>query len=108
MPRAAKIDEAATKARHFEHPDSFVGMDGHLYLAGGDRTLQRARLWKREKHCAFCGKYVSWQEMEMDHVTGGLVGRCDCLDCGRNAPGAGNLQPACHECHTGGPRSKHP
>lgn len=107
MPRGAQVDLAATKARNFHNPwtpknrsGSFVGRDSHEYLSGRDRTLRRLEVWKRSKHCATCGKFLSWSEIEMDHVQGGLYGRCDCLDCDRNGGNPpGNVQPACRECH---------
>ena len=69
-------------------------MNPHVKLSGQDVVEQRNRLWaKWKERCANCGVFLqlTW---EMDHVRGGLVGRCDCLH---------NLQPLCVVCH----RAKH-
>lgn len=91
MPRAAHRDEAATAAREFHDPDSFVSSDGHDYLSGYDRTLRRAEVYRRDKkRCWKCGELISWQFGEMHHLKGGNVGRCDCLH---------NLAWSCGPCH---------
>lgn len=109
MPRGAKIDKAATKPARFENPFSFIGKDGHQYLEGADRRAHRRPVWERDgRRCVQCGKYVKFQEMEMDHRKGGLVGRCDCLTCNRHGDGRGNLQTMCSECHRTGENAKHP
>ena len=85
---------------------SFIGyrkedMTPHLHLKGEDLSKQREKVFYRSN--ARCQLRISpdcvvnpvWQESgELDHIQGGLVGRCDCLH---------NLQWACKPCH----RMKH-
>lgn len=108
MPRGAQVDEVATEARHFEDVDSFIGKDGHEYLAGADRSRRRLEVWERDgRRCVKCGIYLGWQEFEMDHRKGGLYGRCDCLTCNRHGDGKGNLETMCAACHRTGENAKH-
>lgn len=105
MPRGAKKDTAVTKLLFrnglFLDRRSFVSLHGnepHLFLKGEDVSAQRLRVWYRSKNrCAICKKefvFEYYDEWEMDHKQGGLVGRCDCLH---------NLRIVCPECH----RKKH-
>lgn len=94
-PRGAKIDRTATAELGFSDPRSFRGQDGHDYLKGDDIRARRQEVYDRDKgNCRGCYKFVSWIYGHMDHVQGGLVGRCDCLH---------NLQWLCQNCH----RAKH-
>lgn len=100
MPRGAREDVGVTKLLFANglllDRDSFVSLNAnepHLFLYGDDITCQRQRVWHRGKHkCASCGMAVGpfSQDWEMDHIQGGLVGRCDCLH---------NLQILCRPCH---------
>jgi hypothetical protein len=96
MPRGAKKDVPVTKLLFanglFLDKRSFLGWREsvpHMFLKGADVADQRRRVWGRSKEkCASCKKLI-WT-FEMDHIQGGLSGRCDCLH---------NLQALCHECH---------
>lgn len=95
MPRGARTDKQATKARKFMCRKSFVSQDGHDYLSGLDVCQRRNEVFERDGGiCQSCGVYVSWSRGEMDHIKGGLVGRNDDLD---------NLRWVCRDCH----RQKH-
>jgi 5-methylcytosine-specific restriction endonuclease McrA len=103
MPRAAKVDQQATRERRengeFQDYRSFVSRDGHEYLYGEDKRRRRREVFKRDGgRCVRCGKLVGSSWGEMDHDQGGLVGRCDCMH---------NLQVMCDECHRG-KEGKHP
>jgi|SRR5690348_5738397 len=67
----------------------------HLKLFGEDMSEQRELVMRRAKgRCEYrneAGKRCPVRDnLEMDHVQGGLVGRCDCLH---------NLQMLCPRCH---------
>lgn len=93
-----RIDRELTRLRHeigdYEHPDSFVNWDGKEYLYGPDKTRRRYEIWERDKRrCAHCGKYVTFEQMEMHHLAknhGAM--RWDNAD---------NLRTLCSECHRG-------
>lgn len=94
MPRGAKRALADTRERHFINKRSFVSTDGHEYLYGKDKAKRyREFVESSSPYCANCGR-ISYDNGEMDHIQGGLVGRCDCLH---------NLQWLCKSCH----RAKH-
>ena len=70
---------------------SFIGKDGHLYFFGHDKARLRAIVFRISKQkCKSCRKPINWELFEMDHIQGGLGGRCDCLH---------NLQALCRDCH---------
>ncbi len=93
MPRGAKISIPDTKARKFKEPGSFVSVDGHEYLKGKDKTARyREAVEKLPPFCNKCKRLL--YEGDLDHIQGGLVGRCDCMH---------NLQWLCKDCH----REKH-
>lgn len=99
MPRGAKTDIAVTKMMHdnriFADSRSFVSLDAHLFLYGQDKEYQRSRVFADSRGlCVACGREITWETFEWDHVQGGLVGRCDCLH---------NAAAKCRECH----RNKH-
>ena len=74
---------------------SFISLDGHSILYGVDKTRRREEVYARDNgQCQVCRKFVSREGAELDHVKGGLTGRCDC---------SGNLQILCGPCH----RQKH-
>lgn len=106
--RGARKDVSVTKVLVangiFWDKRSFVSLprlDGsiHVYLKGDDIKLARQRVWQRSKQkCAICKRPISFDQSdadwEMDHIKGGNVERCDCLE---------NLQAVHRECH----RNKH-
>ena len=102
MPRGAKIDPFKTANANFLDKRSFISLSGHLYLKGDDIREQRQKVYERDKGICHgidvegyrCKRYVSWNTGHMDHIQGGLVGRCDCMH---------NLQWLCPDCH----RAKH-
>jgi HNH endonuclease len=70
---------------------SFISLAGHSILYGIDKVRRREEVYQRDNgQCQVCRKFVSPAEAEMDHVKGGLTGRCDC---------AANLQILCGPCH---------
>jgi HNH endonuclease len=93
--RGAKKDLAVTKLLRENglllDKRSFVslGCEPHLYLKGRDMMAQRERMWASKMICGICNEEI-WDEWEVDHKQGGLVGRFDDLS---------NLQavhPICH------------
>lgn len=95
MPRGAKIDHESTAELGFVDDRSFRSIDGHDYLKGDDIRSRRQEVYDRDKGiCRKCYTPVSWSYGHMDHVVGGLVGRCDCMH---------NVQWLCPDCH----RAKH-
>jgi hypothetical protein len=103
MMRGHKRDEPLTKMLRENglllDAHSFVGYDlemkPHVLLKGGDIILQReAVLIKSRYRCADCKRVLLPGEEELDHIQGGLSGRCDCRH---------NLQILCGDCH----RKKH-
>jgi|SRR5690242_1849926 len=86
-------DDVATREKGYEDPRSFVSYAGHEYLSGKDVGKRRKEVRKRDgNRCVRCGEYVTEDQMEMDHIQGGIgPQRCWCLH---------NLQTLCHECHT--------
>ena len=112
MPRGARKDDAVTALLYkngiLQDRRSFVSLPNltngsiHLYLEGADRSDMRKRVYIRDKgKCRLrispdCRYKVtlSFEECEMHHIQGGLVGRCDCKE---------NLAIVCDNCH----RMKH-
>jgi hypothetical protein len=101
--RGHKRDEPLTKMLRENglllDAHSFVGYDlqmqPHILLKGPDIILQReAVLIKSRNRCAGCKRVLLPGEEELDHIQGGLSGRCDCRH---------NLQILCFDCH----RKKH-
>lgn len=97
MSRGAKRDIPITKLLHdnglLGDKRSFVslGAEPHLYLRGEDITNQRNKVWYASKgRCAICKMPMYWDDWHMDHLQGGLVGRCDDLNNLRA------VHPACH------------
>lgn len=79
----------------FEDLRSRLVYDGnykpHLLLWGMDKSRQRARVFaKSRSKCKICQTPITPDSFEMDHINGGLSGRCDCIE---------NLQALCHTCH---------
>jgi HNH endonuclease len=108
MPRGARKDTAVTKLLLDNglllDKRSFVSLDGnkpHLFLRGADVGTQRERIWQRSKgKCSNCLRVVIFgffDDWEMDHIQGGLSGRCDCLH---------NVQALCRDCHAKKTREK--
>lgn len=82
---------------------SYVGSNLHpgtdhlcWYLKGVDASLQRDRVFERDKgKCQVCGAYYGIEWGECHHLKGGLgKQRCWCME---------NLAWSCPKCH----RSKH-
>ena len=110
--RGARKDVSVSKLLYkngiFLDRRSFVSLNAnepHLFLFGDDIKMQRERVWARSKgKCGICkkkieiapyeGQFDFGKDWEMDHIQGGLVGRCDCLH---------NLRATHPECH----RAKH-
>lgn len=101
MPRGAKRDNFETKLRHFRDPRSFCSINGHEYLYGKDVEPRRREVYERDHGiCQMraedgdspvdCDLFALWDDGEMHHIQGGLVGRCDCLH---------NVQWVCKPCH---------
>jgi len=96
MPRAARVDREATKAKQYFDSRSFVSTHGDEYLKGMDLGQRRREVYDRSKgRCQLqnsprCRGWISWETMEMDHIQGGLVGRNDNLE---------NLRAVCAPCH---------
>ena len=88
MPRGAKEDITVTKnlreAGFFEHPDSFVSLDGHLFLEGHDKTRVRPEVFKRYKNkCVICGIVLHPDATAWTPRVGAWhhVKNCDCVGC---------------------------
>jgi hypothetical protein len=99
--RGFKVDERASKLLFknglFKDRRSKLVYDlemaPHLLLKGEDMMNQRDRVFVRDRgRCRIKGKNCSGNASEMDHVRGGLSGRCDCEH---------NLQAACFPDHRG-------
>jgi hypothetical protein len=91
-------DVELTKLRHetgdYHDAASYVNQDGKEYLVGCDVGHRREQVYERDRHhCVKCGRYVTWEQMEMHHRAKNYGGRrWDNLD---------NLEVRCHDCHTG-------
>ena len=84
----------------YEHPESFVTCDGKEYLVGSDVTNRRREVYERDgRHCVVCGRYLSWEQMELDHI-GKNYGQ-------RRHDNIENLRALCASCHRTGPNAKH-
>lgn len=103
MSRGFKRDTKLTKRLRengfLEDRRSFVGYDlemiPHFVLFGMDLTTQRHLVWAKSRgNCAICRRRLDSLAWEMDHIQGGLSGRCDCSH---------NLRALCVDCH----RSRH-
>jgi len=89
--RAHNVDQVATQASFFLDRRSYVTHSGHAYLFGNDVTMRRHEVYERDLgKCQDCGKRALWDEGEMNHIQGGLVGRCTCMH---------NLEWLCKPCH---------
>ncbi len=100
--RAFKIDPEATANRlpAFQHPRSFVSLDGHEILFGPDKEARRREIYDRAHgRCEMqssprCRGFVRWNNMGMEgwaHVCEAPHrDHCDCLDAGK---------AACDPCH---------
>lgn len=101
MPRGTKRDNTETAARNFHCQDSFVGIDGHEYLAGRDWQIRKDELYARCRgECELktspqCWGWFTRKKMHPHHIVKGRIGRHDGLD---------NLLAACFPCH----RAAHP
>jgi len=71
-----------------------VNQDGKEFLAGCDIGHRRQEVYERDKHhCVKCGRFVTWEAMEMHHRAPNYGGRrFDNLE---------NLETLCSECHRG-------
>lgn len=91
MPRFAKPDKGLTRAAAFADHRSFICQRGGEYLYGADKRNRRAQVFRRDEgRCQKCGSLASWNNGEMHHKVGGLVGRTDSLE---------NLEWICGPCH---------
>ena len=81
-----KKDKEATKLarryRVFASRDSYISNNGHVYLAGIDKTnLRNQVMLDANFRCAICGDFCSKYEGNMHHKKGGLTKeRCDCYN----------------------------
>lgn len=67
----------------------------HLILHGQDMTLQRERVFRRDRSlCKIRAKGCTREATELEHLQGGNYRRCDCEH---------NLRAVCNSCH----RQKH-
>jgi hypothetical protein len=98
--RPHRIDRAATEARLFYDPRSYISLrvhpsgNGHqcVYLAGKDKEIRRRCVFDRDGwRCVLCGTHVSWNSGELMHGGHTKVERCDCME---------NLSTGCRPCHT--------
>lgn len=104
-PRGAKRAFAATEAKNYLDPRSFVSLDSHEYLYGDDIGERRREVWERAhgycevKQAPGCSGLVSWIYGELHHKQGGLVGRNDDME---------NLLWSCMACHRYEHRNRNP
>lgn len=98
--QSIRVDRELTARRRgdatYQDPRSVVHQDGREYLAGIDVGRRRRQVWERDKRrCVECRAYVTWDEMELDHVAKNYgAKRFDNLE---------NLRTLCRNCH----RRKH-
>ena len=63
-------------------------------LTAAGRNIYKGRKWiawlKQDELCAICGRYVSWEECEADHIRPRSLGRDDRQE---------NIQAAHHDCN---------
>lgn len=102
MARPGKRDPAATKARSFLDHRSFVTLDGHDRLYGGDLAVRRRECFERDAwKCVDCGYRITWatpfhRKGEMDHeINKSKPGGCDCLHNVRTR--CGRFLNGCHD-----------
>jgi hypothetical protein len=93
MPRRHKIDIPATERAGFQDPDSFVSLDGRLFLAGKDKEAQELAVIMRDNFtCQRCGQVVDpdIQIIDVHHKVKRSQGGSDDLD---------NLETIHRTCH---------
>lgn len=88
----------------YRDPRSEVHFDGKEYLAGEDVGRRRMEIWERDqRRCVQCGVYVTWEQMEMDHIAPNFGGR--------RWDNQENLRTLCgpfqNGCHRGSKNAKH-
>lgn len=97
--RPHRIDEEATKARHFVSKFSYVSRRIHTdsdhqceYLAGLEDVGKRRReVFERDEwRCVNCAKKITWETGHMHHSGNTKIERCECLE---------NLKTLCADCH---------
>lgn len=82
MPRGQKRDLQATAAAGFLDPESFVSLDGRLFLAGEDWKAQVQKVFVADKGiCQLCYKPIDtdYQIWDADHVVRRSDGASDDL-----------------------------
>lgn len=75
----------ARKAKVFVDRRSYFSNSGHVFLAGQDRSAQRAIVFAdnvaRGGKCDLCGKQLLPGEGDYEHIVGGRKHvRCDCFN----------------------------
>lgn len=91
-PRGQHRDAIETERAQFEDPDSFVSLDGRLFLKRGDWYLQRDKALIRDGYkCQDCGVKDSWYNPITVHH---IVKKSD-----NGSDDMQNLASLCWKCH---------
>lgn len=83
-----KKDDRATRtlyeAGFFEHPDSYITLDGHIVLRGCDKSRVRREVFKRFKNaCVVCGTQLRDYAAAFSPMCGAWhhPKACSCVGC---------------------------
>jgi hypothetical protein len=97
------LTEARYKAGIYQDSASYVCLDGREVLSGADVTARRRQVYDRDGgYCVTCGKFLTFEQFEMDHRIKRSELRDDRLE---------NLAVKCGQfgngCHRGSKFAKH-
>lgn len=95
-----RVTRNLREAKVITHPDSKVGLDGHLYFEGEDKARLRPLVFRRHKNrCVVCGARLSAEAEDWTPMRGDWhhPAKCDCVECSELR--CGNTNSSGRKCH---------